>query len=324
MEESPVYSSTPKGFNKRAIKELDLETPHIPLAEGGVKRKKTATVPEQLNLSNRSLPVDLDSSVSSSRRSVLKKLAQPKKTTTVRQGTDWMYVNHKEATQPSDRPVSRRRGDGGEPSTQAPPPPSRPPSKRRDSGRQLQQQLVETEQERSSQRVGASRRHNSNTNNDNNQKKKERPKKRAAPGTRALQEIASYQRSTNLLIRKLPFSRYIRYIMATSLGPRYLTYRWQAICFLALQEAAEAFLVSLFESAQRCAIHARRVTVMAKDVQLVTDLQNIPTASSYQQFPLTTMTTNRPMLTAPPCPSNRKNRNNNNNDDDDDNGNNVR
>ncbi|CAH8853591.1 unnamed protein product [Trichobilharzia szidati] len=82
MAGSPVYSSTPKGSTKRGIKELNLETPHIPLAEGGIKRKKTATVPEQLNLSNLSLPVDLDSNVSSSRRSVLKKLCQPKKTAT--------------------------------------------------------------------------------------------------------------------------------------------------------------------------------------------------------------------------------------------------
>ncbi|CAH8873629.1 unnamed protein product [Trichobilharzia szidati] len=230
-----------------------------------------------------------------------------------------MYVNYKDTPQPSDRPIPRRQDDGGEPSAHALPP--GPPSETRDSGRQLKQQLVRTEQKRASRGVDTAREHN--TDNDNDNDKTERPTKRAAPGTRALREIAAYQRSTNLLIRKLPFSLYIRHIMATSLGPRYLTFRWQAICFLALQEAAEAFLVSLFESAQRCAVHAKRVTVMPKDIRLVADLQNIPIDRSYQQLQqLRTMTTNRPMLTAAPCPSNRKHRNNNN--DDDDNDNNVR
>ncbi|CAH8860816.1 unnamed protein product, partial [Trichobilharzia szidati] len=312
MAGSPVYSSTPKGSAKRGIKELNLETPHIPLAEGGIKRKKTATVPEQLNLSNRSLPVDLDSNVSSSRRSVLKKLCQPKKTATARQGTDLIYVNHKDTPQASERPVRRRRGDEGEPSGHAlpPAPAPGPSSKTLNSGRQLQQQLVRTEQKRVSHGVDAARKHNPDNNNNNNENETERRKKRAAPGTIALREIAAYQRSTNLLIRKLPFARYIRYITATSLGPRYLTFRWQAVCFMALQEAAEAFLVSLFESAQRCAIHAKRVTVMAKDIRLVTDLQNIPIGPSIQQLQqVTTMRTNRPMLTAAPCPSNKKHRN---------------
>jgi len=45
-------------------------------------------------------------------------------------------------------------------------------------------------------------------------------------------------------------------------------YRWQAAALLALQEAAEAYLVHLFEDANLCAIHAKRVTLMVKDVQL--------------------------------------------------------
>jgi histone H3-like centromeric protein A len=44
--------------------------------------------------------------------------------------------------------------------------------------------------------------------------------------------------------------------------------RWQTHALLALQEAAEAFLVHLFEDANLCAIHARRVTIMQKDIQL--------------------------------------------------------
>jgi histone H3 len=45
-------------------------------------------------------------------------------------------------------------------------------------------------------------------------------------------------------------------------------YRWQATAILALQEAAEAHLVSLFEDCNLCAIHAKRVTIMVKDMQL--------------------------------------------------------
>ncbi len=46
------------------------------------------------------------------------------------------------------------------------------------------------------------------------------------------------------------------------------TMRWQSHAIMALQEAAEAFLVHLFEDANLCAIHAKRVTVMQKDIQL--------------------------------------------------------
>jgi len=44
--------------------------------------------------------------------------------------------------------------------------------------------------------------------------------------------------------------------------------RWQVEALAALQEAAEAFLVSLFEDANLCAIHGKRVTVMPRDFQL--------------------------------------------------------
>lgn len=45
--------------------------------------------------------------------------------------------------------------------------------------------------------------------------------------------------------------------------------RWTVTALLALQEAAEAELVQLFEDANLCAIHAKRVTVMVRDIQLV-------------------------------------------------------
>ena len=74
-----------------------------------------------------------------------------------------------------------------------------------------------------------------------------------------------YQRSTDLLIRKLAFARLVREIqMSMSRVP----YRWQGTAILALQEAAEAHLVGLFQDCNLCAMHAKRVTIMPKDMQL--------------------------------------------------------
>ncbi|KXZ46674.1 hypothetical protein GPECTOR_41g638 [Gonium pectorale] len=87
---------------------------------------------------------------------------------------------------------------------------------------------------------------------------------RYRPGTVALREIRKYQKSTELLIRKLPFQRLVREIaqdFKTDL-------RFQSQAVLALQEAAEAYLVGLFEDTNLCAIHAKRVTIMPKDIQL--------------------------------------------------------
>ena len=85
------------------------------------------------------------------------------------------------------------------------------------------------------------------------------------PGTVALHEIRWYQKSTELLIQKLPFSWLVHEI-AQEVGKRDLCFQGSTI--ICLQEAAEAFLVSLFEDANLCAIHAKRVTIMPKDIQL--------------------------------------------------------
>ncbi|OBT71486.1 hypothetical protein VF21_09271 [Pseudogymnoascus sp. 05NY08] len=92
-------------------------------------------------------------------------------------------------------------------------------------------------------------------------------KRRYRPGTVALQEIRRYQRTTDLLMSKLPFSRLVREI-AMTLVPRNQELRWQSQAIQALQEAAEAFLVHLFEDTNLCAIHAKRVTIQPKDLQL--------------------------------------------------------
>ena len=83
-------------------------------------------------------------------------------------------------------------------------------------------------------------------------------------GTVALKDICHYQGSTALLIRKLPFQRLVRQIaqdFKTDL-------QFQSAAILCLQEAAEAYLVKLFDDANLCAIHARRVTIMPKDILL--------------------------------------------------------
>ena len=83
-------------------------------------------------------------------------------------------------------------------------------------------------------------------------------------GTVVLKDIRHYQGSTALLIRKLPFQRLVREIaqdFKTDL-------RFQSAAILCLQEAAEAYLVRLFHDANLCAIHAKRVTIMPKDILL--------------------------------------------------------
>ncbi|EOD46305.1 histone H3 protein [Neofusicoccum parvum] len=94
-----------------------------------------------------------------------------------------------------------------------------------------------------------------------------RKKYRHKPGVNALKEIRRYQRSTDLLLLKLPFARLVREI-ALNLVPDGEILRWQSQAIQALQEAAEAFLVHLFEDTNLCAIHAKRVTIMQKDIQL--------------------------------------------------------
>ena len=133
---------------------------------------------------------------------------------------------------------------------------------------------------------------------------------RYRPGTVALREIRRYQKSTELLIRKLPFQRLVREIAqdfktdlrfqssaVMALQVRLRSIDWLTVWFVLynirdsffwlisnlphqfistnficlfclLQEAAEAYLVGLFEDTNLCAIHAKRVTIMPKDIQL--------------------------------------------------------
>ncbi|KAM6179345.1 histone H3-like centromeric protein A [Erethizon dorsatum] len=124
-------------------------------------------------------------------------------------------------------------------------------------------------------------------------RKPEAPRRRAAtpprgtpgPGTSSgatsrrarqlgwLREIRKLQKSTDLLLRKGPFSRVVREICAQF--TRGVDFNWQAQALLAIQEAAEAFLVHLFEDAYLLSLHAGRVTLFPKDVQLARRIRGI-------------------------------------------------
>jgi len=99
---------------------------------------------------------------------------------------------------------------------------------------------------------------------------------RYRPGTVALREIRRYQKSTELLIRKLPFARLVREVsqqFLTLFRTSAVDIRFQKEAILAVQEAAEAYLVSLFEDTNLNAIHARRVTILPKDIRLARRLR---------------------------------------------------
>ena len=88
--------------------------------------------------------------------------------------------------------------------------------------------------------------------------------RRFRPGTVALREIRRYQKSTELLIRKIPFQRLVREV-CQGINKEL---RFQSTALLALQEAAEDYLVKMFEQVNICAIHAGRTTIQVKDIDL--------------------------------------------------------
>ncbi|XP_045421823.1 histone H3.3 type 2-like [Lemur catta] len=87
---------------------------------------------------------------------------------------------------------------------------------------------------------------------------------RHRPGTVALRETRKFQKSAELLIRKRPFQRLVRGIARAVRADL----RVQSAAAGAVQEAGEAYLAGLFEDTKRCCLHAKRVTVMPKDMQL--------------------------------------------------------
>ena len=95
---------------------------------------------------------------------------------------------------------------------------------------------------------------------------------RYRPGTVALRKICRYRKSTDLLIRKVPFQCLAREVLQDlnkpGSYPHFNATHFQATSLLAIQESVEAFSVGMFEDINLCAIHARRVTIMPKDMQL--------------------------------------------------------
>ncbi|XP_068928127.1 histone H3-like centromeric protein A isoform X1 [Petaurus breviceps papuanus] len=101
-------------------------------------------------------------------------------------------------------------------------------------------------------------------------------RRRRFPGRssqRILKEIRKLQKSTELLIRKAPFGRLVREICLRF--TRGVDFYWQSQALLALQEAAEAFITHLFEDAYLLSIHARRVTLYPKDIQLARRIRGL-------------------------------------------------
>merc|ERR1719370_1532852 len=93
--------------------------------------------------------------------------------------------------------------------------------------------------------------------------------KRIRPGIVALREIRRYQKSTELLLRKLPFQRLVKEI-AQNLRPGL---RFQSAAVSAIQESTESYLVGLLDETNLCAIHAKRVSIMSRDMQLARRLR---------------------------------------------------
>ena len=105
---------------------------------------------------------------------------------------------------------------------------------------------------------------------DQQQQQKTRKPHRFRPGTVALRQIRKYQKSTDLLLRKLPFQRLIREVAADYK----VDLRFQASAIEAIQEATENFLVRLYEDGNLLALHASRVTVQPEDLRLAKRLMN--------------------------------------------------
>ena len=95
-------------------------------------------------------------------------------------------------------------------------------------------------------------------------------RRRYKPEMRAVLEIRNYQRSTDLLIKKGPFQRLVKEVATTVCGRKF---RFESTAILALQEAAESFLVGLFRDADACRKITKRKTLFAKDWALAMRLR---------------------------------------------------
>eukprot|EP01095_Lingulamoeba_sp_RSL-Kostka_P012070 TRINITY_DN4722_c7_g1_i1.p1 TRINITY_DN4722_c7_g1~~TRINITY_DN4722_c7_g1_i1.p1 ORF type:complete len:215 (-),score=49.41 TRINITY_DN4722_c7_g1_i1:50-694(-) len=102
-------------------------------------------------------------------------------------------------------------------------------------------------------------------------------KRRFKPTTLAIREIRKYQKSTELLIPRLPFARVVKEI-SEKFSINGKSWRFQADAIVALQESAEDYIVRLFQDANLCAMHANRVTLMPKDIRLARRIRGLSEA----------------------------------------------
>jgi histone H3 len=103
---------------------------------------------------------------------------------------------------------------------------------------------------------------------------------RYKPGTVALRKIRRYQKETRTLMQRLPFQRLVRDIASNHDSEL----RFQASALLALQEATEAYVIGLFEDTQLCSLHAKRITVMAKDLHLARRIRGETLRHEYHDY----------------------------------------
>jgi len=93
--------------------------------------------------------------------------------------------------------------------------------------------------------------------------------RRFRPGTVALRQVRKLQKTTNTLIRKAPFQRMVRAVANAQKDGL----RWQSAAVSAMQEATEAYIIGVLSDSNLCALHARRVTVMPRDIHLARRLR---------------------------------------------------
>ncbi|XP_073429138.1 histone H3-like centromeric protein A isoform X1 [Dendrobates tinctorius] len=162
--------------------------------------------------------------------------------------------HRRKSKQPQKRPAASQSSQSARPSTSQSPQRKRPATSRSPQSKMRPSTPVQETRNSVKWALGKG-------------KKKATPRKRLyRPGERALKEIREYQKSTKLLLQRAPFARLVREIcMAYSCG---MPFSWQATAIMALQESAEAFLVHLLEDSYLCSLHANRVTLQVKDMQL--------------------------------------------------------
>lgn len=98
-------------------------------------------------------------------------------------------------------------------------------------------------------------------------------RKKRKPGTVAIRQIKFYQKTTDLLLLRLPFTRVVKEIGEKFAPPDSSGFRYTNQAIDVLQHAVEAYLVALFEDVNKAAIHAKRVTIRPEDMHLVRELR---------------------------------------------------